>query len=106
MNKNGSHWIRPEKRQAIYARDDFRCCYCGSGITDGVMLTLDHVQPRELGGENEAGNLVTACLHCNAAKRDLPLRQFIVVLTDQGQDPQLVARRVRNAQARKVTVAK
>lgn len=106
MNKNGSHWIRPEKRRAIYARDDFRCCYCGTGVEDGIQLTLDHVQPRELGGSNEAGNLVTACLHCNSAKRDLPLLQFVVVLADQGQDPQLVARRVRNAQTRKVKVAK
>ena len=99
-NKNGSKWIRREKRRAIYARDDFRCIYCGAGVEDGATLTLDHVTPRVLGGGNEASNLVTACLHCNSARRDLPVRAFAATLADEGVDPAGVARRVRNATRR------
>lgn len=29
-NANGSKWIRPEKRLAIYHRDGFACIYCGA----------------------------------------------------------------------------
>ena len=101
-NRNGSKWIRPAKRLAIYERDRFRCVYCGDGVEDGVILTLDHVVPRELGGGNEAGNLVTACHRCNSAKRDLPLRRFLQVLRDRGADADGVARRVRNATRRVV----
>ena len=29
---NGSKWIRPEKRMAIYLRDGLACVYCGEGV--------------------------------------------------------------------------
>ena len=97
-----SKWIRPEKRKRIYSRDDHACVYCGRSIYEhaGLMLTLDHVVPRELGGHNKATNLVTACLSCNSSKQDLPLRAFLQVLADRGQDPKDVAKRVRNARRR------
>lgn len=69
--RGGSKWIRPEKRLAIYHRDDFTCLYCLRGELDGVLLTLDHVTPRFDGGSNEADNLVTACLTCNSTHRGL-----------------------------------
>ena len=34
---------RPEKRLAIYLRDDMACIYCGIGIEEAGTLTLDHV---------------------------------------------------------------
>ena len=100
----GSMWIRPEKRKRIYQRDDHRCMYCNVDIyTDATLvLTLDHVIPRELGGGNEATNLVTACLSCNASKQDKPLRQFVQVLADRGVDPEDVKKRIRNARGRKL----
>lgn len=69
-NKNGSHWIRPVKRLAIYIRDNFTCVYCGKNLKNAKpkLRTLDHVLPRELGGSNRADNLVTACKRCNDAK--------------------------------------
>ena len=84
---NGSKWIRPEKRRAINLRDDYRCIYCGDGVEEGILLTLDHVTP---------------CKHCNSAKRHLTVRQFIVYLADQETDTDGIARRVRNAIRRKV----
>lgn len=52
-------------RKAIFARDGYRCQYCG---THGVQLTVDHVMPRARGGENSWENLVTACKRCNNRK--------------------------------------
>ena len=96
----GSKWIRPEKRQRIYASDDHRCCYCGASLYDGAALSLDHVVPCELGGTNEATNLVTACISCNSAKRDLPLGEFVAHLGDKGIDAETVKRTVANARRR------
>lgn len=66
--KNGSKWIRPEKRLAIYHRDGFTCVYCGASARD-VTLSLDHLKPRSQGGTNDATNLVTACLPCNSKRQ-------------------------------------
>ena len=51
----------------ILSRDDFKCVYCG-GTSGG--LHLDHVLPRSQGGEDVAGNLLTACRNCNLYKSD------------------------------------
>jgi len=87
----GSKWIRPEKRRAIYARDNNCCVYCGCDLT-GQVATLDHVIARENGGTNDAGNLVTSCQHCNSAKQDKPLTAYT--------DNAATLRRVRNATRR------
>jgi hypothetical protein len=49
-------------------RDGFRCRYCGSTQADGAVLHVDHVVAVSLGGSNDIGNLVTACLDCNLGK--------------------------------------
>jgi len=96
----GSKWIRPAKRLAIYLRDGECCLYCGAAIEDGAILTLDHVVPCELGGTNEADNLVTACLSCNSAKQNKTIRQFFVVLRDKGIETDLIGVRIRRNTAR------
>lgn len=98
---NGSKWIRREKRLSIYARDRFQCVYCEADLID-VVKTLDHVVPVELGGSNEATNLVTACKQCNSAKRDHTMRRFYVRLVKKGVRTDDVQRRVRNALRRKL----
>jgi 5-methylcytosine-specific restriction endonuclease McrA len=97
----GSNWIRREKRLAIYRRDNHTCVYCGRDLATEVA-TLDHVLACELGGTNHESNLVTACLSCNSAKRDLPLSAFLSTLTDRGVDPQEVKRAIRNQTSRKL----
>lgn len=62
-NQYGEHW-RP-LRDAILARDGYRCFYCG-----GLATTADHVMPKALGGTDDPSNLVAACLPCNSSKRD------------------------------------
>ena len=62
------------RRWSLFARDSFQCVYCGrSSVEHGVALHLDHIEPRSLGGDDTAGNLVTACQSCNCAKRDVLL---------------------------------
>ena len=96
----GSTWIRPVKRLAIYHRDGLACIYCGVTMEEGARLTLDHVVACDLGGGNSESNLVTACLSCNSAKQAKPLAQFLVMLADKGVNPEGIAARVRKHTAR------
>jgi len=54
-------------RYEIFRRDNHACRYCGQTAPD-VRITVDHVTPQALGGTDEPGNLVTACVDCNAGK--------------------------------------
>ena len=54
-------------RKNILARDKFSCQYCGK---KGNLFTLDHIIPKERGGQNTWENLVTACFDCNSRKRN------------------------------------
>lgn len=71
---NGSKWIRPEKRKAIYCRDGGMCCYCDA-TTD---LTLDHIIPNARGGHNYENNLITACARCNKRRQDMEFEDFML----------------------------
>jgi 5-methylcytosine-specific restriction endonuclease McrA len=52
-------------RRAVFARDDYRCQYCGRQAD-----SIDHVMPRSRGGEHIWENVAAACRPCNLAKRD------------------------------------
>ena len=54
-------------RLNIYARDDFKCLYCGEQFMT-EDLTFDHVFPQSRGGKTEWTNIVTCCVPCNHAK--------------------------------------
>ena len=56
---------RKISRRALFARDGWRCMYCGT--TNG-RLTLDHVVPRSRGGDSVWENVVTSCAPCNMRK--------------------------------------
>jgi len=88
---NGSKWIRPEKRRRIYCRDRHRCVWCTKDLSRSskVRRTLDHVRPRSwpavwyksgpyrlTPSVNHHGNLVTACLRCNARRGGLSAVAF------------------------------
>lgn len=68
-----------EPRERIFARDGFRCVYCGESFPR-EQLTLDHVQPRMRGGDNSPGNLVSACRACNARKAGRAAWSFLAEL--------------------------
>src|SRR5579885_1197307 len=81
---DGSKWLRPSKRIAIYARDGFCCLYCGNSVEKGARLTVDHIVASADGGTNADDNLITACLSCNAAKQDLSPRQWRAYAAKKG----------------------
>ncbi|RLA94086.1 MAG: HNH endonuclease [Deltaproteobacteria bacterium] len=54
-------------RRNIYARDGYRCQYCGRQFPYDE-LTCDHVIPRSRGGRTEWTNVVTCCRECNHRK--------------------------------------
>jgi len=57
-------------RFEVLRRDNHTCRYCGRGAPE-VKLTIDHVVPEALGGQDIAENLVTACEDCNNGKTSI-----------------------------------
>lgn len=55
----------PLSRRAVFARDEYRCQYCGASAEN-----LDHVLPRSRGGLHTWENVVASCRPCNAHKED------------------------------------
>jgi 5-methylcytosine-specific restriction endonuclease McrA len=52
-------------RREVFRRDNYTCQYCGR---KEYNLTVDHVQPRHMGGKHIWTNVVTACAGCNHRK--------------------------------------
>jgi 5-methylcytosine-specific restriction endonuclease McrA len=73
---SGQDASRPSRRERIFARDEYRCAYCGE-VFPIEELTLDHVEPRLRGGDQSEGNLVTACRACNTRKGSQPAWAFL-----------------------------
>lgn len=68
--KHHVRWI-PRKvrfnRLGVFKRDNYTCCYCSKMVRLND-LTIDHVIPRDKGGENSWRNCVAACFTCNNKK--------------------------------------
>ena len=64
------------KREQVFARDAYRCVYCGE-VFPVEDLSVDHVQARVRGGDRSGGNLVTACRACNGLKGHRRLAEFL-----------------------------
>jgi 5-methylcytosine-specific restriction endonuclease McrA len=75
---------RKISRRALFARDGWRCVYCGDGRG---RLTLDHVVPRSRGGKSEWENVVTACAPCNHRKGDRTLEEARMELRTMPKAP-------------------
>lgn len=73
------------KRADIFARDDYRCVYCGV-VYEPILLSVDHVQPRMRGGDDSEGNVVTACTACNTVKGSRPLWLFLAESAEAEQN--------------------
>jgi 5-methylcytosine-specific restriction endonuclease McrA len=71
-------------RREVFRRDNFTCQYCGQHTTN---LTIDHVQPKHLGGKHIWTNVVAACPSCNHRKGDRRLTESQMKLIRQPIEP-------------------
>jgi 5-methylcytosine-specific restriction endonuclease McrA len=74
---------RKISRRALFARDGWRCVYCGSA----GRLTLDHVVPRSRGGDSVWENVVTSCAPCNMRKGNRLLHEVSMTLHTPPRPP-------------------
>jgi 5-methylcytosine-specific restriction endonuclease McrA len=74
-------------RRAVFARDGYRCQYCGS---QDRHLTVDHIVPRAKGGGNTWENLVAACKRCNNHKGGRTLEQCGLNLRQRPTQPHFI----------------
>lgn len=59
------------QKKEILERDGYKCVVCGKGIKDGVELHVDHIKPKDLGGEATIENGQTLCSQHNFIKKNL-----------------------------------
>ncbi len=83
----------PLHRRAVFARDAYRCQYCGKRAE-----CIDHVHPRSRGGEHTWENVVACCRACNVAKGDSLLAEsrYRLQRAPYAPDPLAVAAAMRS----------
>ena len=59
------------QKEAILERDGFKCVICGRGKRDGVDLHIDHIKPKDFGGEATIESGQTLCSQHNFIKKNL-----------------------------------
>ncbi len=60
-----------EQKKIILERDGYKCVKCGRGKEDGMELHIDHIKPKDLGGEAIIENGQVLCSRCNFLKKNL-----------------------------------
>lgn len=60
-----------EQKEFILKRDEYKCVQCGRGKKDGVELHVDHIKPKDFGGEAKVENGQTLCSQHNFIKKNL-----------------------------------
>ena len=68
----------------ILIRDDYTCQYCSKKTNN---MTIDHVIPKNKGGQDTWDNLVAACVKCNTKKSDLLLSKIEMYLLKKPKKP-------------------
>lgn len=70
-----------EIREMIYYKADCKCALCGREISYDNM-TLDHIYPLAMGGEDKVDNLQCACEPCNLFKGSILPDDFMQRITE------------------------
>ncbi len=70
-----SRFNPPLTNQALFARDNHQCLYCG-GHFSAQKLSRDHIVPSSRGGLDKWENVVAACLRCNQRKSNFLLSEI------------------------------
>jgi hypothetical protein len=55
-------------KKYVYLRENKKCFHCKKELKIG-QVTLDHYEPRSLGGTYDYFNLVSSCKRCNTLKQ-------------------------------------
>ncbi len=71
-------------RKNIMIRDKHTCQYCGSKSSS---MTIDHIIPKDRGGNDNWDNLITACQQCNKKKGNLLPEEAKMPLNRQPRKP-------------------
>ena len=71
-------------RKNIFKRDKNQCQYCSK---IDVVLTIDHVIPKNKGGNDSWENLVSACKKCNLMKGNKFLKDCNMYLLQKPKKP-------------------
>ena len=71
-------------RFGVFHRDHYTCQYCAR---KSHQLTIDHVIPRNQGGEHTWENVVSACVSCNRHKAGRTPKQANMKLIRQPRQP-------------------
>ena len=71
----------PDVRKLLYIKADGKCELCGKKILLDDM-TIDHVKPLSMGGEDDVSNLACVCLPCNVFKGNILPENFIDRIND------------------------
>lgn len=59
------------QKLTILERDGYKCVVCGKGEKEGVELHVDHIKPKDFGGEATIENGQTLCSQHNFIKKNL-----------------------------------
>lgn len=71
--QHGEEYGYATLREAVFARDEYRCAVCGqSAIKDGAILRMHHLGYRKGDRTNRMNNLITVCTKCHTAKNHAP----------------------------------
>jgi len=62
-------YISGSVRYEVLKRAQFRCEHCGISATERA-LEVDHIEPKNTGGEDSINNYQALCYKCNSEKRD------------------------------------
>jgi 5-methylcytosine-specific restriction endonuclease McrA len=71
-------------RANVLIRDDYTCQYCSKKSNN---MTIDHIIPKNRGGEDTWDNLVAACGKCNTRKGDYLLDKIEMHLLKKPKKP-------------------
>ena len=59
------------------------CLYCGRPFLQGLLVELDHMDPKSKGGWDHPDNLVACCKRCNSKKKDRLFVDWLELLTEK-----------------------
>ena len=74
----------PLTRKNILKRDNNICQYCGKNKSE---ITIDHILPKDKGGNDSWNNLVVACKRCNMIKGNYLLKDIDMQLIRKPFEP-------------------